>query len=102
NVQLRMELSGVLPGPDAEHLHRAGAAARERDGVQGQRVHGLLVADEPGERLRQARLAHERILEARLGEGDLDRAERLAVGAVDARALMGAERADPVAGAEEG
>jgi hypothetical protein len=65
-------------------------------------VHGLLVADEPGEGVLEPRGADQRVLAPGVGERDLDGAEGLPVGAVDQRALMGAEGADAVAGAEEG
>lgn len=77
--------------------HAVDVASSVADG--GEPGDGLLVADERRERVGQA--GQQRV-GGTLGRAlHLDHADRLAVGAVDHRALMGAERADPVAGAEE-
>ncbi len=98
-IELRVELGGVQVGPDPEHVHRAGRGARQEHGVRGQDGAGFLVAGEGREALRQP--AQEGILQPFGGQLDGGAAQALAVGPVDHRALVQAQRADPVAGAEE-
>lgn len=99
-VELGMELGGVEVVLDAEHLHGAGLAGPQDDGVGRQLGDGLLMGDEGLEDLRDA--CADRVGQAGLGEGDVGGGDGLTVGGVDNRALVAGERADAVAGAEEG
>jgi len=79
-VELGVELSGVEVVLDAEHLHGAGLAGPQDDGVGRQLGDGLLVGDEGLEDLRDARA--DRVGQAGLGESDLRGGDGLAIGGV--------------------
>ena len=99
-VEFRVELGGVEVGLHAEHLDGAAGRRREQSGRRRQHGARLLVPHERVEGLGQA--GEQGVAGAVVGHRDRDGAHRLAVRPVDEPALVHAQGADAVAGAQEG
>ena len=98
-VELGVELGGVDVAAHPERLHRAGRRGGQLHGALGQREHRLLVPAVRREVVGHA--GEDRVRLALRGQRHRQRTHRLGPAAVDQAALVQAEGADAVAGAEE-